>query len=307
MLQNELKKLNKYKLLTWLSSIVFIILCSAVFIRILMIIDERTSVKLIIICYLAAFLVPIFVFKLFWAKTEEIVVPYVLSKFPNWKLIISRKDKINASKQCPANIMPFKKILDSMVIPSTYRGTMYITDAFQNEDGKQQIIQINYENEGSRKPPFNATLIVAETEKTVKSITGFKNNCYPHGTPDKIMREKSNSDLPKIELPSAEEAKLDVYGNNEDICKKLATQELFSTIHSLQEQLKLPYIKTIFYKKYVIFILRHKRKDWQTYETFFIKLPVFTGVKPQLMEEGVANFSLLTDLANKAQEFTKNI
>lgn len=310
MLQEELKKLNKYKIITLIGCVGFIVLCSFIFIRIMILCGDKSYIKLALVLFLTSFLIPIFLYKKFMAKTEEIFAPYVLSNFPNWKLIVSRKDKANTEKQWPQYILPFKSLLSSLVIPSNYRGTLHITDAFQNESGNQKIIQVRYEDEGSsrgEKPAFNATLVIRETNKNVNATTCFKNNCYPHGTPGRIMKEKYNSELPKIELPAAKAAKFDVYGNKENISEKLATPELFSALHTIQEQLDLPYVKSVFYKQYVIFVLRHKEQDWRSYGTFFVRLPVFAGIKPDLLQKAVANFFVLTDLADKAPDFTKNI
>ena len=187
--------------------------------------------------------------------------------------------------------------------------------SYDNDTLNKTITQIQYldaskgSNKNNRKPMFQffAGMITVRNSKNLNSITCFQTNNYPEGTDNDIINEHSELQLPKIELGEAYQYNIDIYSDNQSVAEKLATTELFSVMQSIKQQFNLYYVKAVFYNDYIIFVLRHNGWGFLKYPTFSIKIPIFQNIDYPLLEQAVNNFKLLTDLANQAPEFTKNI
>ena len=299
----ELKKLNNYKTLIVIGYIVFLLLCIFFYIKYFSSCD-RFCHQISLFCAIIIIILPIFLFTYFLSKAEGIFIPYVTSAFPDWKMIIKRGNKVKTNKSWPQEALPSKEFVYSEILPANCNEMLYVTDAFQTSDNKQTITQIMHVDTDT-KESFYATLIVVKMPENLNSITCFKTTNYPKGIRKKVCLEKSKLDLPKIELPAA--AQFDICGNNPSIAEKLAKQEFLSSVLNLKERLGLTYVKVLFHDDIIVFVLRQKDFDILNYRTFFIKIPVLKNIDKQLLDQAVNNFRLLTEVANKAADFTKNL
>ena len=262
----------------------------------------------------------------FIRKVEKILVPYVLSQCPDWKMIVSVRKNIQFNKkdQWNTELIPPKEIMLSAILPiyivpivnvSFFDSlTLSLKNAFScdNDSLTKAITQIQYISKAERRRgepllQFYAGIITIKNSKNLGSITYFQTNNYPNGTDKNIIKEKSELELPKIELAEANQHDIDVYSNDKNVAEKLATPELFSTIQNIKQQFNSYYVKAVFYNDYIIFVLRNDRWGFLKYPTFSIQIPLFKNIDYPLLEQAVNNFKLLTDLANQAPEFTKNI
>lgn len=319
----ELKKLNREKNKIFIYPTVILI----IFISLLVykVINIKPDLILAILLLIMVVL-PLFMSYFFIRKAEKILVPYILSQCPDWKMIVSvsKNMKFTKKEQWNTELIPPKEIMLSSILPiyivpivnvSFFDSlTLSLKNAFSydNDSLTKAITQIQYISKAERRRgepllQFYAGIIAIKNSKNLSSITYFQTNNYPNGTDKNIIKEKSELELPKIELAEAHQHNIDVYSNNKSIAEKLATPELFSIIQNIKQQFNSYYVKAVFYNDYIIFVLRNDRWGFLKYPTFAIKIPLFKNIDYPLLEQAVNNFKTLTDLANQAPEFTKNI
>ena len=311
MLPEELKKLNNYKTITFVGCIFLLIAITAWLFNISSSIQDKFFKQIA----LAIFLIPLILvpigFKMFFiSKVGDVFIPYVLSQFKDWKLVFSRTETTRIDKTWPLEVLPPKDIATSLIFPIGFFSTPFLLDSFQSSDEKKAIslIKFNYSeklfsfsnNRHNKNHTSYMTLITVKTFKNLHSTTTFKT--YESDNFDQYLKSK----LPEIDLPSADSADIEVTGNDINIAEKLATPELFSTLQTLKEEFDLHFAKAVFYDNLIIFALKHQEYTSFKYETFFIKLPIFKDIDFSLLKQAAVNFKVLTDLANNAQDFTKN-
>ena len=319
----EMKELNKEKnkVFIYPAIVLIIFICLSIFKIIPVKIDFILVVSIAIIMVL-----PVLMFHFFVRKVEKILVPYVLSQCSDWNMDVSFSKNLDFKKNTEWNtdLIPPKEYMLSTVLPvfvlplvniKLFDSQLLLSlrNAFShnNDTLKRTITQIQYisRSSGKGKPvlQFYAGMISVRNTKNLNSITYFQTKNYPKGTDKDIIKEKPELELPKINLADAYQYNIDVYSNNQSVAEKLATQDLFSTMQSIKQQLNLCYVKAVFYNDYIMFVLRHNGWGFLRYPTFSIEIPVFKNIDYPLLEQAVNNFKALTDLANQAPEFTKNI
>lgn len=253
-------------------------------------------------------------------KVEKEVLNYILAQFPDWNKE-KKEDKNNFRNDLFSN-----NVFPALLPVYNNKRDLDISDVFSrvNDSLEKSISQIEYcegeeftkkDRDGHRKKEYKITydfvagMICVKNSKNLNSITYFKTNNYPKGTKKEIIEEKSKLVLPKIENYTAADYNIDVYGDNPAVAEKLASKELFETLQNIKRELNLLYIKAVFYNKYIFFILRDKNMETGINWVFplFISIPFFKSIDYPLLNRGVSNFKLLTDLADKAPDFTKNI
>ena len=312
----ELTKLNKLKkkasfylvlvclfIAVWIGELIFSII-------------SGLSSKLMIIYFIL--LIPIVFFGYFYvrffAPIQEALYSYIESQFPNWK-----KDD-DAAKNKKLRETLFEVVLpfyDDGKRDLAQRGSCY---SFNNDSLKRSITQMCYtetvkhtvtDSKGHRSEEtyithnFTFGMIFTETQKELNSTTYFQTNNYPKKTPKEIMEEKPNIELPKVELPDAALYNIDVYTDNKTTAEALASKELFEILQNLKEQFNLYYVRAVFYHNYIFSILRHNKSF--DLEPFFVNIPRFKNIDFPFIEKVVNNVKILTDTANQAEDFIRNI
>ena len=258
-------------------------------------------------------------------KIEDALTSYAISQCPGWEeLSHYREDRKKFIKKTFLRDMMFQTIFP--VYHNKYAEDdepYYEKISFHNDNDSSKCITeaeyCEYERHTYRDKKtgkteekyevtaqFNADIILIKNTKNLNSVTYFRTNNYPAKTDKKIIEERSKLELPKIELANAAENNIDVYGNNPSVAEKLATKELCSALQSIKEQFKPYYVKAVFYNDHIIFALRNADRFREVFP-LYIKIPKFKSIDYQLVEQAVNNFKTLTDLADKAPEFTKNI
>lgn len=267
---------------------------------------DRFVIPSLLISFAILFIVQMIYFFSFKFKVEEVLVPHVLSNFPDWEFTRKRQRNIYKYEPWREDLLPPENFIYNSILPD-YEAMFEVIDAFS--DHNKTIAQVEYidmSGSFSKKPTYLSTLIVIKTSKKLESTTYFKTNNYPKKTNKHILQEKEKNKLPKIELENTAN-NFDVYSNDKNIAENLATQELFTALQNIKEQLNLSYVKAIFHDDYIVLVLRHPKFSLFNYSTFFVTVPFFKNINYVWAEQAVHNFGLLTDLANKAEEFTKNV
>ena len=251
-------------------------------------------------------------------KAMDSLLSYVLSQFPDWKKE-SKTNKPNydlkadllLNKNLLLSILPvYKKKQELRIMNNFFNdlksiSTIYYSE-YEKHTHKDEDGRIKTSHEYTYE--FEAPLIAVKNTKNLNSITYFQTNNYPQKTDKEIMNETSTLALPKTDLPNTAEFNIDAYTNNTNVAEKLATKELFSTMQNIKEQFNLFYVKAVFGNDYIFFILRGKnRNSFKWIFPLYITIPWFKSIDYPLLDKAVNNFKLLTDLANQAPEFTKNI
>lgn len=255
-------------------------------------------------------------------KIKRTMVSYVLKQCPDWEKE-DKKEENSLQKVLFSDENVFSIILP---IYNNKKEDIDISEVFchRNDILRKNIAKIEHKEQKKiiKKDEnghenvhyktiyqFAATMIAVKNPKNLNSVTYFKTNNYPDGTSKKIMEEKSKLVLPKMELPNAMKYDIDIYTDNQTVAEKLATQELFETLQNIKKRLNLLYIKAVFYDDNIFFILRDKNMETSSAWTFplFIKISFFNNIDHPLIDQAIDNFTVLTDLANRALEFTQNI
>lgn len=145
-----------------------------------------------------------------------------------------------------------------------------------------------------RTKEFSALLLTVKTNKNLNSITFFQTSS---------ANEKFGIKLNKIKVLG----KIETFGNNEDIARKLATPELISVLNTLRKQFDVIYAKIVFYNEYIVFVLRDMSDEKEIFSYFPLDVSILRPFDISKKNKAVANFQTLYDLTNKVAEFTKNI
>lgn len=146
---------------------------------------------------------------------------------------------------------------------------------------------------GNPEKEFDALLLTIKTNKNLNTISYFQTHF--------AFKEDFDIELPKINLGG----NIDVYSNHEDVAKKLLTPELAEILNKIKKQFKVEYAKAVFYNEYIVFVLRSF--DEENHNYFPVNISLLTPFNISKAGKAIKNFQTLYDLANQAQEFTKNI
>ena len=255
-------------------------------------------------------------------KVEKALILYVLSQFPDWKEEEHTRKKDNNLRK----VFEEKKLFYALLPVYRNKSDASISDIFSSNNGvlNKYIAQIEYseyeehtkkDRHGRRETTykctysFEAPMLAVQNSKDVRSMTYFQTNNYPPKTKKEIIEEKSELELQKVEMNGAAEYNIDVYTDNKDVAEKLATKELFIALQTIKRQFDLYYVKAVFSNDYIVFLLRDKNIENSARWLFplFIKIPFFKSIDYPLLDKAASNFKALTDLADKAESFTKNI